>query len=93
MGEAPFSTRRHIFQNLGDGTYFHSGLLAIRANVAAGTNITYKILVNGAISMTGGQIIEGESFNGGVTAPHVANQVHAEGVEAHRPRDRRSEPP
>jgi indolepyruvate ferredoxin oxidoreductase len=81
IGEAPFSKRRHIFQNLGDGTYFHSGLLAIRANVAAGTNITYKILVNGAISMTGGQVIEGESFNGGITAPHVANQVHAEGVQ------------
>ncbi len=81
IGEAPFTKRAHIFQNLGDGTYFHSGLLAIRANVAAGTNITYKILVNGAISMTGGQPIEGESFNGGITAPHVANQVHAEGVK------------
>ena len=72
--------RDHVFQNLGDGTYFHSGLLAVRANVAANTNITYKILVNGAISMTGGQPIEGESFDGGVTAPHVAQQVHAEGV-------------
>ncbi len=80
IGQAPFMKRPHIFQNLGDGTYFHSGLLAIRANVAAGTNITYKILVNGAISMTGGQPIEGESFDGGVTAPHVAQQVYAEGV-------------
>jgi indolepyruvate ferredoxin oxidoreductase len=81
IGEAPFTKRGHIFQNLGDGTYFHSGLLAIRANVAAGTSITYKILVNGAIAMTGGQVIEGEEFNGGITAPHVAHQVHAEGVK------------
>jgi indolepyruvate ferredoxin oxidoreductase len=80
IGQAPFMERRHIFQNLGDGTYFHSGLLAIRANVAAGSNITYKILLNGAISMTGGQPIEGESFDGGITAPHVAQQLHAEGV-------------
>jgi len=55
--------------------------LAIRANVAAKTNITYKILVNGAISMTGGQPIEGESFNGEITAPHVAQQIYAEGVQ------------
>jgi len=80
IGQAPFSAREHVFQNLGDGTYFHSGLLAIRANVAAGTNITYKILVNGAIAMTGGQTIEGESFDGGITAPHVAQQLYAEGV-------------
>jgi len=80
IGQAPFLKRDHVFQNLGDGTYFHSGLLAIRANVAAGTNITYKILVNGAISMTGGQPIEGESFDGSITAPHVAQQVFAEGV-------------
>jgi indolepyruvate ferredoxin oxidoreductase len=81
IGQAPFMQRQHIFQNLGDGTYFHSGLLAIRANVAANTNITYKILVNGAISMTGGQPIEGQSFDGGITAPNVAQQVWAEGVE------------
>ena len=81
IGQAPFTTREHLFQNMGDGTYFHSGLLAIRANVAAGTNITYKILVNGAISMTGGQPIEGESFDGGITAPHVAQQLYAEGVQ------------
>ena len=80
IGQAPFSTREHVFQNLGDGTYFHSGLLAIRANVAAGTNITYKILLNGAIAMTGGQPIEGENFDGGITAPRVAQQLHAEGV-------------
>ena len=81
IGQAPFVEREHIFQNLGDGTYFHSGLLAIRANVAAKTNITYKILVNGAIAMTGGQLIEGESFDGAITAPHVARQVRAEGVQ------------
>ena len=81
IGQAPFLQREHIFQNLGDGTYFHSGLLAIRANVAAGSNITYKILVNGAISMTGGQPIEGQSFDGGITAPNIARQVHAEGVQ------------
>ncbi|MBW2939913.1 indolepyruvate ferredoxin oxidoreductase family protein [Zhongshania aquimaris] len=81
IGQAPFMKRNHVFQNMGDGTYFHSGLLAIRANVAAKTNITYKILVNGAISMTGGQPIEGESFNGEITAPHVAQQIYAEGVQ------------
>lgn len=80
IGQAPFVEMEHIFQNLGDGTYFHSGLLAVRACVAAGVNITYKILLNGAIAMTGGQPIEGESFDGGITAPHVANQLHAEGV-------------
>jgi indolepyruvate ferredoxin oxidoreductase len=80
IGQAPFVDMPHIFQNLGDGTYFHSGLLAIRACVAAGVNITYKILLNGAIAMTGGQPIEGEAFDGGITAPHVAQQLHAEGV-------------
>ncbi len=80
IGQRPFIKRDHVFQNLGDGTYFHSGLLAIRANVAARSNITYKILLNGAISMTGGQPIEGQSFEGEVTAPRVASQVYAEGV-------------
>jgi indolepyruvate ferredoxin oxidoreductase len=80
IGQAPFVEHAHVFQNIGDGTYFHSGLLAIRANVAAGTNITYKVLLNGAISMTGGQPIEGESFDGAITAPHVAQQLFAEGV-------------
>jgi indolepyruvate ferredoxin oxidoreductase len=80
IGQAPFVDMPHIFQNLGDGTYFHSGLLAIRACVAAGVNITYKILLNGAVAMTGGQPIEGEVFDGNITAPHVAQQVHAEGV-------------
>ncbi|WP_150291470.1 indolepyruvate ferredoxin oxidoreductase family protein [Sphingobium estronivorans] len=81
IGQAPFVDREHIFQNLGDGTYFHSGLLAVRACVAADVNITYKILLNGAIAMTGGQPIEGESFDGAITAPHVAAQLVAEGVK------------
>lgn len=81
IGQAPFSDTDHIFQNLGDGTYFHSGLLAVRACVTADVNITYKILLNGAIAMTGGQPIEGESFDGSISAPHVAAQLHAEGVK------------
>ncbi len=81
VGVAPFTHTPHIFQNLGDGTYFHSGLLAIRQNLAAGTNITYKILVNGAVAMTGGQPIEGESIEGAVTTPEIAHQLRAEGVQ------------
>jgi indolepyruvate ferredoxin oxidoreductase len=75
IGMAPFLDTPHVFQNLGDGTYFHSGLLAVRAAVASGVNITYKILANGAIAMTGGQAIQGE-----VTAPEIAHQVVAEGA-------------
>jgi indolepyruvate ferredoxin oxidoreductase len=75
MGEAPFSKRPHVFQNLGDGTYNHSGVQAIRAALAAGTNITYKILFNDAVAMTGGQTNEG-----GLTADRIAREVLAMGV-------------
>ena len=81
IGASPFIDRSHIFQNMGDGTYFHSGLLAIRAAVAAGATMTYKILVNGAVAMTGGQPIEGESMDGEVTTPEIAHQLRAEGIE------------
>jgi indolepyruvate ferredoxin oxidoreductase len=75
VGEAPFSRRKHMFQNIGDGTYFHSGLLAIRAAVSAKTNITYKILFNDAVAMTGGQ-----KHDGNLDVLTIAHQVHAEGV-------------
>jgi indolepyruvate ferredoxin oxidoreductase len=81
IGTAPFTKTAHVFQNLGDGTYFHSGLLAIRACVAAGVSITYKILVNGAVAMTGGQPIEGEPLEGEITCPEIARQLVAEGVK------------
>ncbi len=76
IGQAPFSTRKHVFQNIGDGTYFHSGLLPIRAAVAAGTDITFKILYNDAVAMTGGQPMDGP-----LTVPMITRQVHAEGVK------------
>jgi indolepyruvate ferredoxin oxidoreductase len=81
IGQAPYVGTQHIFQNVGDGTYFHSALLAIRAAVAAKVNITYKVLVNGAVAMTGGQPIEGEpALQGEITVPEVARQLDAEGV-------------
>jgi indolepyruvate ferredoxin oxidoreductase len=76
IGEAPFSTRKHVFQNLGEGTYNHSGILAIRAAVAAKANITYKILFNDAVAMTGGQSNEGE-----LDPARIAQEVKAIGVE------------
>ncbi|KIC22585.1 indolepyruvate ferredoxin oxidoreductase family protein [Leisingera sp. ANG-Vp] len=76
VGEAPFSTRKHVFQNLGDGTYNHSGVQAIRAALAEGTNITYKILYNDAVAMTGGQQAEG-----GLTAHQIAHELKAMGVK------------
>ncbi len=76
VGQAPFTTRGHIFQNLGDGTYNHSGALAIRFALSSGANITYKILYNDAVAMTGGQ-----PHDGTLTVDMIARQVRAEGVE------------
>ena len=75
IGEAPFSNREHVFQNLGDGTYNHSGVQAIRAALAAGTTITYKILFNDAVAMTGGQANEGDLSPG-----RIAREISAMGV-------------
>ena len=75
VGEAPFSTRDHVFQNLGDGTYNHSGVQAIRFALLAGTNITYKILYNDAVAMTGGQ-----GNDGGLTADQICRELLAMGV-------------
>jgi len=75
IGHAPFTSEQHVFTNLGDGTYFHSGLLAIRASVAAKVNMTYKILYNDAVAMTGGQ-----AFDGPLDPGRISRQIAAEGV-------------
>ncbi|MEM7503073.1 MAG: indolepyruvate ferredoxin oxidoreductase family protein [Pseudomonadota bacterium] len=71
-----FNGNRHVFQNLGDGTYYHSGSLAIRQAVAAHTNITFKILINDAVAMTGGQPVDGP-----ISVQAIAHSVRAEGIE------------
>jgi indolepyruvate ferredoxin oxidoreductase len=76
MGEAPFVKTNHVFQNIGDGTYFHSGFLAVRATIASGVNVTYKILYNDAVAMTGGQHIDGN-----LTPGQIARELLAEGVK------------
>lgn len=76
IGQSAFTDTKHVFQNLGDGTYFHSGLLAIRATIASGVNITYKILYNGAVAMTGGQPIDGE-----LSVARMVHQLRSEGVK------------
>ncbi len=75
IGQAPFSTTEHIFTNLGDGTYFHSGILAVRACVAADVNITFKVLYNDAVAMTGGQPMDGP-----LDPAMITRQLYAEGV-------------
>jgi len=78
VGQEPFSTDKHMFANLGDGTYFHSGLLAVRQSIAAGVNITYKILYNDAVAMTGGQQIGERAEGHSVT--QIAQSMRAEGA-------------
>ncbi|MEO7336814.1 MAG: indolepyruvate ferredoxin oxidoreductase family protein, partial [Caldimonas sp.] len=75
VGQAPFTTEKHIFANLGDGTYFHSGMLAIRQSIAAKVNITYKVLFNDAVAMTGGQPIDGT-----LKVPEMSRELDAEGA-------------
>jgi len=75
VGEAPFVKTKHVFQNIGDGTYYHSGLLAVRAAAASGVNVTYKILYNDAVAMTGGQHVDGP-----LTVPQITLQVYGEGA-------------
>jgi len=75
LGQAPFTDTKHVFVNLGDGTYYHSGLLAIRAAIAANASITYKILYNDAVAMTGGQTVDGP-----ISVEQIIKQLQAEGV-------------
>ncbi len=76
VGQAPFTKRPHLFANLGDGTYYHSGALAVRQSIAAGVNITYKILYNDAVAMTGGQPVDGV-----LTVPQMTRELEAEGAK------------
>ena len=76
VGQAPFTTDKHVFANLGDGTYYHSGLLAVRQAIAAGVNITYKILFNDAVAMTGGQPVDGT-----LRVPEMSRELEAEGAK------------
>jgi indolepyruvate ferredoxin oxidoreductase len=76
IGQAPFTEEKHVFANLGDGTYFHSGLLAVRAAISSKANITYKILYNDAVAMTGGQPVDGV-----LTVPQITHQLAAEGAK------------
>ena len=76
VGQAPFTTDAHVFANLGDGTYYHSGLLAVRQSIAAGVNITYKILFNDAVAMTGGQPVDGT-----LRVPEMTREIDAEGAK------------
>ncbi|GAB3106462.1 indolepyruvate ferredoxin oxidoreductase family protein [Cupriavidus yeoncheonensis] len=75
MGQSPFSKRNHMFANLGDGTYNHSGLLAVRQSIHAGVNMTYKILFNSAVAMTGGQPVDGQ-----LDVPAMSRELAAEGA-------------
>ena len=84
VGQSPFTDTKHIFANLGDGTYFHSGLLAIRQAIAAKVSMTYKLLYNDAVAMTGGQPVDGV-----LTVPLLAQQLAAEGIHNMRSEERR----
>ncbi|MFP6715743.1 MAG: indolepyruvate ferredoxin oxidoreductase family protein [Alphaproteobacteria bacterium] len=75
LGQAPFNGNQHVFVNIGDGTYFHSGYLAVRAAVASGANMTYKVLFNDAVAMTGGQPVDGQ-----MTVPDITFQFYGEGI-------------
>jgi indolepyruvate ferredoxin oxidoreductase len=76
VGQAPFTNEKHLFANLGDGTYYHSGLLAVRQSIAAKVNITYKILFNDAVAMTGGQPVDGT-----LRVPEMTRELDAEGAK------------
>ena len=76
-GQAPFTALPHVFQNMGEGTYYHSGYLAIRQAIASGANVTYKILFNDAVAMTGGQPVDGP-----ISVPQIAQQMSSEGAKA-----------